>query len=136
MLADFINMKKNKLIRFYYFITPLFFVVDLIFDVKLRVSIPVAESETFYYLYIAACFVLGTFVFKSLLLSSLFGLVESSVNILLLILSVMLPIFNLAGNFDTMNSFSFGVEEILHFLIAGSILLLSFHLNPLMHRKT
>jgi hypothetical protein len=47
----------------------------------------------------------------------------------------MLPIFNLAGNLDEMNTFSFGVEEILHFLIAGSVLLLSFHLNPLMQRK-
>lgn len=128
-------MNKNGLIRLYYFVTPLFFAIDLIFGVNMRVSIPGVEGDAFYYLYISACFILGSFVFKSPLSSSLFGLAESSINILLLILSVMLPIFNLAGNLDEMNTFSFGVEEILHFLIAGSVLLLSFHLNPLMQRK-
>lgn len=124
-------MKKNELIRLYYFITPLFFAVDLLFGVNLRISIPVAESESFYYLYITACFVLGSFVFKSPLSSAWFGLAESSVNILFLMLSVMLPIFRLAGDLDAANLFSFGIQELLHFLIAGSVLILSFHLNPL-----
>ena len=126
-------MKKNELIRLYYFITPLFFALDLLFGVNFRITIPGSEGDTFYYLYIAACFILGSFVFKSPLSSSLFGLAESSINILLLLLSVMLPIFSLAENLDTMNSFSFGTQEIIHFLIAGTILMLSFHLNPLIH---
>ncbi len=129
-------MKKNELIRLYYFVTPLFFAVDLLFGVNFRITIPGSEGDTFYYLYIAACFILGSFVFKSPLSSSLFGLAESSVNILLLLLSVMLPIFKLAENLDAINSFSFGLQEIIHFLIAGSILILSFHLNPLMHGKS
>lgn len=126
-------MKKNELIRLYYFVTPLFFAVDLLFGVNFRITIPGSEGDTFYYLYIAACFILGSFVFKSPLSSSLFGLAESSINILLLLLSIMLPIFSLAENLDTMNSFSFGTQEIIHFLIAGTILMLSFHLNPLIH---
>lgn len=129
-------MKKNELIRLYYFVTPLFFAMDLLFGVNFRITIPGSEGDTFYYLYIAACFILGSFVFKSPLSSSLFGLAESSVNILLLLLSVMLPIFKLAENLDAINSFSFGLQEIIHFLIAGSILILSFHLNPLMHGKS
>ena len=107
--------------------------MDLLFGVNFRITIPGSEGDTFYYLYIAACFILGSFVFKSPLSSSLFGLAESSINILLLLLSVMLPIFSLAENLDTMNSFSFGTQEIIHFLIAGTILMLSFHLNPLIH---
>ena len=128
-------MKKNELIRLYYFITPLFFAMDFLFGLNFRITIPGSEGDTFYYLYIAACFILGSFVFKSPLSSSLFGLVESSVNILLLILSVMLPIFSLAENLETMNTFSFGTQEIIHFFIAGSVLILSFHLNPLIHDK-
>jgi len=128
-------MKKNELIRLYYFITPLFFAMDLLFGVNFRITIPGSEGNTFYYLYIAVCFILGSFVFKSPSASSLFGLAESSINILLLILSVMLPIYSLAENLETMNSFSFGTEDVIHFLIAGSVLMLSFHLNPLMHGK-
>ena len=126
-------MKKNELIRFYYFITPLFFAVDLLFGINLRVSVPIGENEAFYYFYITACFILGSFVFKSPVSSAWFGLAESSVNILLLMLSVMLPIFKLAGDLDAAGSFTFGTQELFHFLIAGSILILSFHLNPLLH---
>ncbi len=86
------------------------------------------------YLYYIVCFLAGFIAFNNVITGAVFSLIESSINILLLLLSVMMPVVDLAQHPMENIRMSFGVPEIIHFLIAGSILLLSFYSNPLISK--
>jgi len=98
------------------------------------VSIPGAQ-DYWTYLYYLICFIAGFVVFKSVMAGALFSLVESSANILLLLLSVWLPVINVGGNPIANSGIHFGAPELIHFIIAGAILLLSFYSNPIITKK-
>jgi hypothetical protein len=88
------------------------------------------------YAYYLFCFFASFLVFNNPLTGALFSLFECSLNILLLILSIMLPIYYIGDNPLDGNSFNFGIAELIHFFLAGSVLLYSFYVNPLiMGRK-
>ena len=124
---------KFTTIRFYYLATPVFFILHQYFGINLRVSIPTGQ-DAWLYLYYIICFAASFIVFKSVIAGALFTIIESSVNILLLILSVWLPIINMGtGNME--QGMQFGVQEIIHFLIVGTILLVGFYSNPLLTKK-
>ena len=118
-------------VQLYYLITPLFFILQINFDVNLRVAIP-GNSESLVILYYVVCFFASFIVFKNIIVGYVFALIESSINVLLLLLSVMLPIFTLDVNHLESVSIKFGAAEILHFIIVGSVLVYSFYRNPLM----
>ncbi len=118
-----------KIIRIYYLATPVFFILYYYFDINLRVSIPGAGVYWFY-LYYLSCFIASFVVFKNITIGSLFSLVESSINIFLLILSIYLPVINIGQNVENVNP-GIGFSELIHFIIAGFILIQSFYLNPI-----
>lgn len=127
------NMKLNTL-HIYYLATPVFFILHYYFDINLRLSIPDAP-ESYLYTYYLICFLAGFIVFKSIVSGAIFSLIESSINIFLLLLGVMLPIFTI-GNIETENThINFGTSELIHFFIVGFILIKSFYLNPLITGK-
>ena len=123
-------MKSQKLLSLYYLATPVFVAAELLFDAKLRIVIPWA-GDSMEYWYMGLCFVLGGFVFKKGVAQSIFVLIECSLNILLLIASVYMSIMSLAENPQTMNGFTFGLTELSHLFIVGSILIASFYSNPI-----
>ena len=117
-------------LHLYYLATPVFFILHYAFDINLRIVIPGAP-DGWLYAYYLFCFVAGFAAFKSELTGALFSLIESTVNILLLLLSVLLPIYTLGDGAAGFGIMPFGVPELVHFFIAGSILLYSFYRNPL-----
>jgi hypothetical protein len=122
-------MQFNTL-HIYYLSTPVFFLLHFGFDVNLRISIPGA-ADAWLYAYYALCFLASLVAFRNAVTGALFSLLESSVNILLLLLSVLMPIYTVGHTSESFVTAAFGVPELLHFLIAGSILLISFYRNPL-----
>ncbi len=125
---------KIDALRIYYLATPLFLILHYYFDLNLRVSIPGMPGGWILGYYFV-CFAGGFVAFKSNVTGALFSLVESSVNILLLMLSILLPIYTIGSNPAEGIDFSFGTAELFHFLIVGSILLRSFYMNPLLTRQ-
>ncbi len=120
-------MTWARLVHFYYLATPVFALLDLTVGVSLRASgIASASWRAAYYGFAFACWVVMRRWPRS---TPFLGLGESSVNLFLLILSVMGPIFAApaiigeGGN----PTLSFGVGRLFNLLLAGGILILSFH---------
>lgn len=92
--------------------------------------------EYSHYAYYGLCFVAGFLVLKSDLLAALTALLECSVNILLLLLSVLAPLLTIGVQVEAGNdvTYTFGVAELIHFAIVGCMLVLAFYQNPLMKR--
>lgn len=126
-------MKLNTL-KIYYLATPIFFILHYYFNINLRLSLPVS-AHNWIYIYYLICFLAGFIAFKNIIVGAVFSLVESSFNILLLLLSVMLPIFTLGITVAENTNITFGSSELLHFFIAGFVLLKSFYMNPLISQK-
>ena len=122
-------MHVNTL-QVYYLATPVFFILHFIFDINLRISIPGAH-DSWLYMYYALCFVAGFIAFNTVITGAVFSLIESTINILLLLLSVLMPIYNIGHVAGENGGIAFGLPELVHFFIAGSILLVSFYQNPL-----
>ena len=125
---------KTRVLSKYYLATPVFMLVEWLAGMDLRVSIPWG-GELLTYLYMAVCFVLGGFILKNPGYLNLFALFESSVNLFLLVLSVYLPIIAVTGSPGEAGAFNFGIVELIHFVIVGSVLLYVFYSNPLMKKK-
>lgn len=126
-------MKQNvQLLKYYYLLTPFFAAADILFDLNIRINIPGGHAAVEYVYYII-CFFSSFIVFKTALSAALFSLVECIINILLLALSVMWPIITLGEKIDGSGTtqFNFGMPELIHFIIAGGVLLYSFYTNPL-----
>jgi len=123
-------MIKGPILSKYYLATPVFILAELVAGMSLRVAIPWG-GDYLIYLYMAVCFVLGGLVLKKQMHLNVFALLESSVNLFLLLLSVYLPVVALANNPQEAEAFKFGVVEIIHFGIVGSTLLYVFYNNPL-----
>ena len=122
-------MQFNTL-HIYYLLTPVFFLLHFGFGVNLRSSIP-GVADAWLYAYYALCFLAGFIAFRKAVTGALFSLLESSVNIMLLLLSVLMPIYTVGNSPDGIAAAHFGLAELIHFLIAGTILLISFYRNPL-----
>ena len=119
-----------RLIEAYYLATPLFFLVDVFLSFPIRVS--ALADPGLRYLYYA--FALGCGVASRVRpkVGPYVGLAESSLNILLLVLSVMLPIVQLpdrvfAGEISLPAPIS-GLT-LANFVLSGGILVASFHVH-------
>ena len=131
-------LSSNNSVRFiqsYYLATPLFFIIDWVLGVNIRLVIPGGE-DILYYLYYALCFIAGFLALKSDLLAALIALLECSVNILLLLLGILWPLLTIGDRIEAGAEvvYTFGMAELIHFAIAGSMLVLAFYQNPLMKR--
>lgn len=133
--SDQYHQYKRDL-KVYYLLTPVFAVLDYGFGIDIRLVVPGGSMiiEMIYYL---VCFASPFFIFQSGLVAIIFSLAESTLNILLLILSVFIPVIMMSQNFEAnaANNFIFGVTEVLHFMLVGAVLLYGFYGNPLLTRK-
>jgi hypothetical protein len=110
---------RPTLAAIYYLATPVFALCDWIFHWNVRVSAldgRPALKNTYY----AVCTAAGVVTYWRPSLSRVVGLAESSVNILLLVLSFMLPYYTLVGSFTGEQGLvPFTPTRVLNFLISG-----------------
>jgi hypothetical protein len=125
---------RYRLLQLYYCGTPIFLLLDLLFGANIRVTAleyyPVLKYG--YYLLCLGCGILTWIVPP---LSAVVGLIESSVNILLLILGVLGPYFQLFEQLmsqQTVESVGMTPTLLMNFAISGTIWTISFYRNPLL----
>jgi hypothetical protein len=129
ILRGFLRSIKN-----YYYLTPIFILLYLFSNLNLRIVFP-GDFPYLPYGYMIGCFIIGGFVLKSPIALSLFALCESAVNILLLIVSVLMPLWSMGDDIDAFSTFRFGIIELIHFCIAATVLLVGFYANPIIRGK-
>ena len=127
--------REIRYLKYYYLATPVFVVIEYLFGLDIRLEIP-GDNQLVTLVYYGICFLAGFVFFNNQFTAAIFSLLECSVNILLLLLSILWPIINLGNeiNAGVATEFRFGVIELFHFLMVGGVLLVSFYLNPLMYR--
>ena len=128
---------RASLFAVYYLATPLFVVADLLLGVNIRVAaLSDAGSRSAYYLFAFACGVLCHWRPR---MTPVIGIVESSLNVLLLVLSIMLPLLELqeAVFADEPWVVPFSAMSLGNFILSGTVLVASFHLHmaSLTHRR-
>ncbi len=117
---------RTRIIQAYYWATPLFLGLDLLLGLNVRVAgLDGRPGARFaYYAFCFAC--LGLASWRPHLAGPV-GAVESTVNLVLLVLSVLMPIVTLPTTFDRggLESFPITPEYMLNFIIAGSVCVLA-----------
>ncbi|MGI9625886.1 MAG: hypothetical protein ACR2QM_03550 [Longimicrobiales bacterium] len=128
-MADTVGMVPRRVLEFFYLLTPLFAAVDLVFGVPARAAgIPDRGWRLAYYGLLMGCWLACRYKPGS---APLVGLVESGVNLLLLFLAVLLPIWN-AGEHMLANGGDaalYGPGIWWNLAISGPMLILSIKLN-------
>ena len=124
---------RTKFLRVYYLSTPVFIILDIAGDLSVRAS-GLDTKPTLKYLYYAVCFALGLLCRRSGAMAPVFGLIESSINVLLLVLSVMLPIYETASRVAEGAAMiqPFGPQFFANFAISAVVLCICFYSNPLL----
>jgi len=124
------SARPSRLLEAYYLVTPLFFLYDLLVGASIRIAaIPAPELR---YAYYALVFALGFLVRKRPRTGPIVGIAESSVNLLLLVLSVMLPIWNAvdaAASGGALDGAIMTREKLLNFVVTGPVLVVAFKQN-------
>jgi hypothetical protein len=106
--------------------------IEFVVGASIRVSIPWGE-DYMVYVYMTICFVLGGLVLTKQQQLNLFALVECSVNLFLLMLGFYLQIFVMARNQGA--GFNMDINDIIHLVIVGAVLLYTFYNNPIIKKK-
>ncbi len=121
-----INLTPVKLIRVYYLITPLFVILDAVFGITFRAS--GLNLPEYRYLYYGFCLLCALGCYGQQRYTALIAIAESSVNLLILLLGIMLPVIHL-GNLpgETGAAAPISGDNILNFLITGTVLVTVFH---------
>ncbi len=121
--------RSLSLVTLYYGITPAFMLAEVMWGWDLR--IPLLDSPVWRGLYYLLCILLTPLAWRWPHWLPLAGMIESSINLLLLILSVMLPIFYLPAMYeDTLTQLPFqSPGDILRFLLPASVGLYCFYLH-------
>ncbi len=122
--------KVLSIIKAYYWATPLFLLLDLLWGIDVRVSAFIYHPvyKGIYYVF---CFVCMAIVVWKPGASALVGLIESSINTAILCVGMMLSVY-LMGDLaiEEMESFSpVTGERVINFILAGSICVCSFRRN-------
>ncbi|TNF98236.1 MAG: hypothetical protein EP297_08600 [Gammaproteobacteria bacterium] len=122
----------NVLIIYYLVATPVFILFDWMLDFAPRTAF--SDDTTVKVVYYIFLFICGFICLFNTGFSALVGIIESSVSLTLLIISFLKPI--MLPDIDALEAgeyqHAFNMQVILNFLIAGSVLIYSFHSN--LHR--
>ena len=113
-------------IRRYYLLTPVFAVLDGVFGFSFRIS---GITDPGYRLaWYGLCLLCALGCYLRPRQAALIAVAESSGNLLILFLGILLPIFRL-GDLEpaTLASVSANAGHMLNFLLSGAILILMFH---------
>ncbi|NQT02878.1 MAG: hypothetical protein HQ580_12695 [Planctomycetes bacterium] len=124
---------RNSFARWYFYITPLFILLDLIFGINVRVS--ALETMPLYKnLYYGFCILCGICMYIIPRYSAVVALFESSINIMMLVLGIFLPYIRtitalmddvLGADFQALEE-SLKVQPMVNLFIVGSCLILTF----------
>lgn len=117
---------RLPLVSLYYLATPLFFFVDLLWQAPIRVSF--VEDAGTRYAYYLFCMLCGGVCYRWPRIAPLVGLCESSLNILLLVLGALLPLYRLPEQIlaDEVVTNPITSTRIINFCLSGLILVISF----------
>jgi len=124
---------RNSVARWYFYITPLFILLDYIFGINVRVS--ALETMPLYKnLYYGFCILCGICMYIIPRYSAVVALFESSINIIMLVLSIYLPFIRtltalmddvLDADFTTLEEL-LKVQPMINLFIVGFCLILTF----------
>ncbi len=124
---------KNSAARWYFYITPLFILLDYILGINIRVS--ALETMPLYKnLYYGFCILCGICMYIIPRYSAVVALLESSINIMMLVLGIFLPYIRtimalmddvLGADFTALEE-SLKVQPMVNLFIVGSCLILTF----------
>ena len=124
---------KNSFARWYFYITPLFILLDYILGINIRVS-ALETMPTYKILYYGFCILCGICMYIIPRYSAVVALLESSINIMMLVLGVFLPYTQtitalmddvLGADFTALEE-SLKVQPMVNLFIVGSCLILTF----------
>ena len=118
-----------RLLKAFYLATPAFVAVDLFLGVPLRVAALASPGLRYaYYAFSMGC---GVATHVRPRVAPFVGLFESSVNLTMLVLSIMLPIFALSDRVFTDEALSlpFTPAMLGNVVISGTALIASFHIH-------
>lgn len=116
---------SERIFSIYYYLTPVFILIDLVAGKSFRAA---GLELPFRYYYYGLCLLCALLCYAKPALSALVTLFESSTNMLVLLLGVMLPIFNIEQAVEN-NATDIGLagERLINFLLSGSMIAWSFH---------
>ena len=121
-----------RLVAFYYWLTPAFWALDVLFGANLRAAAFEGHPgwKAIYYLF---CFGCGVALFLRPAWTSLVGMTESAINILALIVSFLVPYYRLveqlAAGETAVDAGAFTIERSLSLLLSGVIGAITFHMH-------
>ncbi len=118
-----------RLLEAFYLATPAFVAVDLVLGVPIRVAALASPGLRYaYYAFTMGC---GVATHARPRIAPFVGLFESSINLLMLVLSIMLPIFALTDQVfaDEALSLPFTPAMLGNVVISGTVLVASFHIH-------
>lgn len=111
-----------RLLRGYYLITPVFALIDWVLGAPIRAS--ALDDPSVRVAWYAGSFALGLLMRAAPSITAWFALLESSANLLLLLLAVLLPIWNLLDTPGAEGA-AFGPVRMVNVLLVGGITILS-----------
>ncbi len=123
------GVRRARLLEAYYLATPLFIVVDVALHAPVRVSFLASPAQR--WAYYGVCIVCGLACHHWPHAARPIALAESSVNMLLLALSVMLPIWSLGDAVLAGGPIPSPMTpaRLMNVMVTGTALILAFHRN-------
>ena len=123
---------RNSFARWYFYITPLFILLDYILGLNVRIS-ALDSMPAYKNLYYGFCILCGIGTFIVPRYSAIVALFESSINFLMIVLGVFLPYVRnvlyvddiLNADFKAMEE-AIKVEPMVNLVIVGSCVILTF----------
>lgn len=119
----------DRIIEIYYLATPLFFLTDVILDAPVRAA--AFHVPVWRYLYYVVLMGLGVLCRYKPAVAPVVGMGESAINLLLLILSIMLPIWSMADQVLAHEPVSGAPTwaQLSNFVLAGGMAIVAFKRN-------
>jgi hypothetical protein len=117
---------RLHLLQIYYLGTPVFFLLDVLWQARIRVSF--VKDTSLRYAYYLFCLLCGLVSYLCPHLAALVGLFESSLNIVLLVLGALLPLYRLPEQVLRGEAADLPVTAtpIVNFCLSETILVMSF----------
>lgn len=123
---------RNSIARWYFYITPLFILLDYVWGVNVRVS-ALESMPPYKNLYYGFCVLCGICMYIIPRYSAVVALFESSINFMMIVLGIFLPYVQnilyvddiLSADFKAMEA-SLNTQPIVNLVIVGSCVILTF----------
>jgi hypothetical protein len=121
-----------RLLAVYYWLTPAFWALDVVFGANVRAAAFEGHPgwKAIYYLF---CFACGVVIYLRPRWASLVGMTESAINILTLVAGFFVPYFRLveqlAAGETAVDSGAFTIERSLSLLLSGVVCAIAFHMH-------